>query len=724
MMVTMMSLINSAVPAQPYIDIDVKPAPDHEVRYTSGNTIYVEGLVDGRWVGRYWTPSGRINTPYQRWAEDAFHLQFKDDHSPDTAPVSLTSGWKWISAAEAPRTERGARHFIVELSNTNLSVNVKVHTLLDGTPVITRWLEIINQTEKPLALMAVSPWSGKLWQLTDAKRLPPQGIEHNYTLGYFTRNEQGYEGWLEWKPLPPGDTLIQGTSGQGFDDPFFIVRNEARGEYFIGHLAWSANWHMGFQCEEDDLNFRIGPSSELTQRILSPGESIQTPAVHLGHIEGDLDTAVQAMHDHLRRSVLPTRNLKQECLVQYSATGDQGYLAEIFGDTAGMNETNIRRQIDVAAEIGAEVFIMDAGWWDTPGDWVPSPTRFPNGLEPVVDYAHEKGLLFGLYVEIERVNAWNVGSDIGTSKIAREHPDWIGPRAILDLTRPEVAAYVESELTRLIEQYKLDLYRLDYNPFATNEGPSSERHGFIENNYWRYYEAFYSIFERIRAKYPRLILQQCAAGGARNDLGTASRFHENYLTDGLSMPGVLQNYSGQSLALPPEVFVIGMGEGSHGTNGSGHNDTNLRNTFTLSTPWMLLGVAPSLDELSSLRREQYAHYINLYKQIIRPILPTCKMYHHSPISSRGGITSSGWFVMEYASPDRSKGWAPIVRIGPSDSDTYIFKPRGLDRGKTYRITFDSTGETVKQNGIDLVRDGLPIRLESMLSSELLLFKAE
>ena len=717
--VIVVGLVNPVL-AQPFADINVKP--EHEVRYTSGKTVHVEGLVEDRWVGRYWTPTGRINYPYQRWSEEAFRLEFKDDPSKDAPPISLSKGWKWVSGTEAPKTDRGARHFVVELSNSILAVTVKVHTLLDGTSVLTRWLEITNQTGKPLALTAVSPWAGRLWSKTDAKRLPPQGIDHNFSLGYFTRQDQGFEGWLEWKPLPVGDTLVQGLLGQGFDDPFFILRNEARGEYFIGHLAWSANWHMGFECEEDGLRFRIGPSAELPQRVLSPGETIPTPAVHLGHVEGDLDAAVQAMHDHLRRTVLPARKAERSCLVQYSATGDQGYLANVFGDTAGMNEVNIRRQIDIAAAVGAEVFIVDAGWWDMPGDWVPSATRFPNGLEPIVEYAHQKGLLFGLYVEIERVNAWNVGTDIGTSKVAREHPDWVGPRAILNLTKPEVAAYVESELTRLIERYKLDLYRLDYNPFSTDEGPSTERHGFTENNYWRYYEAFYGLFERIRLKYPDLILQQCAAGGTRNDLGTAGRFHETYLTDGLTMPQVLQNYSGQSLALPPEVLVIGFGEGSHGVNGSGHSDTNLRNMFTLSTPWMLLGVAPSLEELSPERRARYTHYVDLYKKSIRPILPVCRMYHHAPVSAKGGVTSIGWFAMEYTSPDRSKGWANIVRIGPSDSDTCHFKPRGLDRGKTYRVTFDSTGETVKQTGIDLVRYGLPVRLEAMMSSELLLFE--
>lgn len=80
-----------------------------------------------------------------------------------------------------------------------------------------------------------------------------------------------------------------------------------------------------------------------------------------------------------------------------------------------------------------------------------------------------------------------MGNDIGTNKMAREHPDWVGPRILV--TKPEVAAYVESELARLIDQYKLVSTGLTYNPYPTSEGPSATRHGFTDN-YWRYYEAF------------------------------------------------------------------------------------------------------------------------------------------------------------------------------------------------------------------------------------------
>ena len=700
--------------AQGFTDIHVKSTPDHEVRYTSGKTIYVEGLVEGRWVGRYWTPTGRINVPTQRWTEDAFELQVKDNPHPSVNPISLSGGWKWVSGVEAPKTDRGARHFVVELSNNQLAVTVRVHTLIDGTPVLTRWLEITNNTKAPLALITVSPWSGRLWPISNTKVLPPKGLDHVYTLGYFTRQEHEFEGWFEWKPLPGGTTTVQDLLGMGFDDPFFIVRNEAMGQYFIGHLAWSASWRMEFDVNEHPdsrptedtsdvdsgsaLKFRIGPTTAPpghsfppAQRVLAPGETVGTPAVHLGHIEGDIDTAVQAMHDHLRRTVLLKAKTGREYRLQYGAPGDAGYMAEVTGDASGMNEAKILQNIDLAAAVGAELFIMDAGWWDTPGDWYPSPSRFPHGIEPIVEYAHKKGLLFGLYVEIERVNAWNVGEDLGNSKVAREHPDWVGPKAILDLSKPEVAAYVESELTRIIERYKLDMYRLDYNPFATFDGPSTERSGFRENNYWRYYEAFYGLFERVHKKYPDLILQQCAAGGGRNDLGTASRFHETQVTDGNMMPRVLQIYSGQTLALPPETLIHPVAEGDHMVNGSGYNDTLLRNTFTLTIPWINKGVAPSLEELAAPRRERYLHYANLYKRFMRPIFPTSKMYHHAPVSAKGGVTSSGWFAMEYAAPDHSKGWATIVRIGTSDSDTYLFKPRGLDRGKTYRVSIRQYG---------------------------------
>ncbi|MFH1742489.1 MAG: glycoside hydrolase family 36 protein [bacterium] len=713
----------AAAAAGGFMDIAVHQAPEHEIRFTSDRTIYVESLQEGRWSGRYWTADGRIDWPYDRRTDDAFAIQVKDDPSAETG-TSLSTGWEWLDGFEAPPTEKGARHFVVELSNKTFPVSVRVHTLLDGTPILTRCLEITNTSEKPFALTGVYPWSTRMFAHTYYRNYSGAEGEGPFELGYFTKSDWGWEGWFDWKLLPAGATSIKCDKGQGFDDPFFVIKNGAKGEYLIGHLAWSANWEMAFEYERkddpgiDSLRFRVGPSAVSAQRVIEPGETVQTPAVHMGLIAGDLDSAVQAMHEHLRGYVLPSRPADKSFLIQYLVPADQGYMKE---NPEGQSEKTVKENIDLAAAMGVELFILDAGWWDIPLDWTPSPTRFPRGLEPVIEYAHEKGLFFGLYAEIEGGRG-----NIPESKVAKEHPEWIGPKNIINLTIPEAAAWVESELTRLIETYNLDLFRLDYNPIYTFEGPETLRHGFMENNYWRYYEAFYDMFERIHRKFPDLILQQCSAGGARNDLGTASRFHESYLTDGLWMPNVLRSYCGQTLGLPPEILVTAFGAFGQPTRGRiGNLDTHLRSTFALSTPLFFSGmVAPNLKEMTPDRLELHRRYVNLYKEFVQPVLPTCRMYHHAPVSSRGGVNSSGWFAMEYAAPDGSIGWSVIVRIGDSDSDTYTLIPRGLRPGMPYNVYFDSLDTTVEVDGLELTQDGLSVRLESVGCSELLLFEAK
>jgi len=726
-----------------YTDVAVLGTPTHDIRYTSDRAVYVEGLVDGCWIGRYRSAGGRINVPYELYGtkagpprdssptawfgsdDEAFQLQMEGQW--------LSTGWRWVGAHEAPRTERGAQHFVVELESTLRPIKVKIHTLLDGTPVLVRWLEITNTSPQATALSAVYPWSSRLWRAQDYRSSMPNASDPVFQLGFFTEVSHGWEGSFEWFPFKDQTAHIRYDVGHGANDPFFVVRNNAAGEYFIGHLAWTANWEMDFKSSQDNpggggmpglsteanLWFRIGPWASAALRVIAPGETVQTYAVHLGHVEGDLDAAVQAMQDRVRLSVVPARKAERSYRIQYSVPGDQGYIARFPGDQAGMNETNILKQIDMAAALGAELFIVDAGWWDVYGEWTPSPTRFPHGLEPIADYAHQKGLLFGLYAEVEGARG-----DWTHCSWCKQHPDWFLPnfRNILDLTKPVVVAHVESQLSRMIEQYKLDLYRHDFNTPFTGELGQTPRDGFAENDYWRYYEGWYGILERIHKKYPDLILQQAAAGGMRNDLGMDSRWHEPYLTDGLNVPHALRNYSGQTLGLPPENFVIAFGIPAISAN-RGPLDTHLRITYSLATPW-LAPVAPSLEDLNPAIRQAYLHYANLYKSFIRPLLSTCQMFHHAPVTDNAGFASSPWFAVEFAAPDHSKGWATIVRMADGGSDAYLFQPRGLDPAKTYRVTFDSTGTAATVDGLRLIQQGLRVPLRSVLSSELLLFAAQ
>lgn len=71
-----------------------------------------------------------------------------------------------------------------------------------------------------------------------------------------------------------------------------------------------------------------------------------------------------------------------------------------------INEQNMRDCIDAIVdqgllEAGYEYFVVDGGWRDdklgTKGELLAHPEKFPSGMKALADYAHSKGLKFGLH---------------------------------------------------------------------------------------------------------------------------------------------------------------------------------------------------------------------------------------------------------------------------------------------------------------------------------------
>ena len=100
------------------------------------------------------------------------------------------------------------------------------------------------------------------------------------------------------------------------------------------------------------------------------------------------------------------------------------------------------------------------------------------------------------------------------------------------------------------------------------------------------------------------------------------------------------------------------------------------------------------------------------------------MYHHAPINAEGNWDSGPRLAMEFVWPDRRKGWATVVSFPGNRSLTYLFRPKGLDARKKYKVTFDSTSTTAVHAAWRLMRDGLELKLPPEAASELLLFEAE
>ncbi len=709
-------------------DALIRTEPRPRVRYVSGLTVYEEGLVDGRWIGRYWSTNGRIRpdifiegTNHERVCHlpiEAFELEIDGQ--------TLTSYWEWADG-RVMEDSRGGRDVAVTLRHRVRPIHLVVHTRLDGTAVLTRWLEIRNDGERPAALARVQPFAGLLWRMENVHQHLSAEVPHAFSLGRFQSASHLHEGCFAWEPIPNGTLRIEGRRGRsGPAAPFFIVRNEANGEHAIAHIAYSGNWSYTLMGEQDParpeatLCFRAGPDGVAPLRLVEPGETIATPAVHLGMVYGDLDVAVQAMHEHIRRSVVPPQPAGRAQRFEHN---HWGYVAD------RVTEDFLRRDVDVAAATGVELYILDAGWFGTePGRWYYTVGDWwagqwlPNGVRAIREYVREKGLLFGLWMEAECVGS--------LSTIYREHPDWVMRRDgvpvaqhsgdaahyILDLTQPQVARWLEDEINRVVEEFDLDLFRLDYNIDAW-EGGHALREGFVENTLWRHYEVLYGIFDRLRARFPRLILENCSSGGGRTDLGMLARFHTTWISDWAQLPRSLAVLNGMTLALPPELCNRIAGSMNGEEVFYGDVDTQFRAAI-FGHP-VLVGSAPSVAEMVPGFAASLKRAVELYQTFVRPILSTCRVFHHTPVIDFRN--PRGHCVLEYATPDGRRAVAGIFRLAGPAPASYRFRPRGLDRGGRYRVRFDNTGEVAEASGLTLATEGLEIPLAAPLTSELLLF---
>lgn len=697
----------------------IQQEPFPTLAYRTAMNVYEESLIRGRLVGRAWNGAGFANA----W-EDGVRLDPNKHPTPQSFWLEidgqlLASHWAWVGVTQ--QQEARGLHTILTLRHTVRPITVAVHMLLDGTSVFTRWLEITNTGAQPAALGAVAPWSGVLLTTPRWRLHLPDAETPLYSVGYMENTHWGNEGDFQWKPLPNAGLQINGRYRRDrHRHPMFVLRNNATGEHFIGQLAWSAGYLFEFDLDQDQgttdqtarLFFRAGPDAPAPQRIIAAGETVKTPELHLGLTFGDLDTAIHAMHDHLRQSVfLP------------QPRGRGGWIEAGIGPEVEITADYVFQQIESAATIGAEVFFIDASWyakpyshwWHTVGDWSVDRERFPEGLKPFRDRVHEKGLLWGLWMDAERIGK--------ESQIYKEHPEWLAVGYdgeplngnMLDLTNPAVAEYMETQISRVIEENELEFFRLDYN--VPNIGPGAQRthEGFVENGYWRYYEALYASYERLRAKFPHVIFENCAGGGGRTDLGMIRRFSHTWVTDWQIAPRAFTITNGMTMALPPEyVDRLVAGQNGHITAEFEFQSRLLlfvRPTMAFFNP---LGAGWNPHQLARVR-----HFVDLYKNFVRPFMNTGRIYHHTPTLT--GPEPQGWGVLELAARDHSRGIAGVFQLAAPRERTYHLRLRGLDRSKRYRVTWDNSGQSAIVDGFTLMNHGLTIELGGALTSELLLF---
>src|SRR5205823_1131063 len=186
---------------------------------------------------------------------------------------------------------------------------------------------------------------------------------------------------------------------------------------------------------------------------LRAGERFETPVVFVGAAQGDADAVGNELRRWVRRVLNYARTWERP---NYPLTVNNSW-----GSGMAVDDVLARKMIRDSAELGLEMFHIDAGWFRSVGDWQPDPVKFPHGLAPIADEAHRSGLKFGLWVDWTQAGlsnepgALNVHDPIVRDWLVSDVPANWKTEAFkgqtIDLGVPKAHAWAQREVERIVE---------------------------------------------------------------------------------------------------------------------------------------------------------------------------------------------------------------------------------------------------------------------------------
>ncbi len=301
-------------------------------------------------------------------------------------------------------------------------------------------------------------------------------------------------------------------------NPFVAIMDEDTSEDSGNVYGFNVVYAGNFSIELEKTEFsqvRVNAGENILYGgiEIKPNESFLTPQVVVVYSSQGIGEMSRSFHRLYRKHLLPPNFRDKIRPIVINSWESLIY---------DINEESIKKLIDSASGLGIDTFVLDDGWFknrldDTTslGDWIEDKKRLPNGLKPIVSYAKENGMNFGIWIEPEGIS---VNSDLYLA-----HPDWaiqtkgregvqIRNQLTLDFSRQEVIDYVFSAIKRLIVQNGITYLKWDMNRYLTDV-VSAEK-------YRKYTLGVYSLYERLTGEFPNLIIEGCASGGGRYEPST------------------------------------------------------------------------------------------------------------------------------------------------------------------------------------------------------------
>ncbi|MGB1234656.1 MAG: alpha-galactosidase [Planktomarina sp.] len=203
---------------------------------------------------------------------------------------------------------------------------------------------------------------------------------------------------------------------------------------------------------------------------------------------------------------------------------------------------------DKAADLGAERFVLDDGWFgqrddDTTSlsDWEVDVRKYPDGLDPLINHIHGLGMSFGIWFEPEMINP--------DSNLHRLNPHWaLGSedqtlgrqQKALNMALPEVRDFIYDRMADVLRNHDIDYVKWDHNRVLPMPDAAQTR-------------GSYALIDRLRADFPDVEIESCASGGGRIDFGILERTQRVWLSDSNDALERLRIQHNAALFLPTVV---------------------------------------------------------------------------------------------------------------------------------------------------------------------------
>ena len=522
--------------------------------------------------------------------------------------------------------------------------------------------------------------------------------------------------------------------------PYVLVdapREDGAGWY--AGIEFSGRTRIDLSRGEDSVTLAAGlnpePGPGPFRTRLAPGETFETPTVFVGAFRGGPDAAANTLRRWVREvlnSPVTVRDPQYPLIVNNS-----------WGSGMAIDAEQARRMIRDSADLGFEMFHLDAGWFRGVGDWYPDEKKFPDGLAPIADYAHSLGLRFGLWMDWAQAG-WDNNSGALNVNDAKTR-DWLttlppdGWRSTetfkavtVDMGVPAAHDWAAATVHRVVRDYHLDM--LEHDGYVVAQGCDRKDHPhaapdpmatrrYQDSGFWwvesanstdvSYHatRAYYDIYEKLRQDDPQLLLEICNDGGRMVDFGSAAHGDYFSISDAYDPLSNRRAFYDASYVLPPamlETYVMKVPAPTLGRFISVLR-SGMMGWFTLmldTTVWTPAEHAAAKQAIS------------LYKTRLRPLIRDADLYH---VSDRPD--GMHWDGMEYVDAVRQRGVLFAFHGSLAREGEHAFHLRGLVAKSRYRLTYtDHSSKDTIASGRELMELGLAVRLSEANTSELVFFE--